>query len=124
MYYFDNFKQILTLAQYCAQTLVNQNRFNMINTDDFQVDFKHKIYNGENTSMNGHTQCMIIINEEKPEVYQGESLCSKEDNFSRKLGRKYSFERAVENIQDKDLRMNIRKAFNEHEGYPFTDKRE
>lgn len=53
---------------------------------------------------NGTTTCHIYDNleaykEHKAVVAEGEAYCSPDDNFSRKLGRKISFSRALEALQ-------------------------
>lgn len=112
----------------------------MINTERFQVNFNHKISDRHpddvgrkgadvlgrhGTPVNGSTACVITVEDSnnEPIQYYGFSFCSKEDNFSRKEGRKKSFNRAIKKIHDRDLRMDITKAFNKREGYPFREFR-
>lgn len=89
----------------------------MFNIDSYRVYFKHfpqeegivgYPYSREVNSTleyRGKTQCFITENDN--EIALGESYCSVNDNFSRKVGRYISFTRAVWTIESKEVRTKL-----------------
>lgn len=62
------------------------------------------------------TECFIErrVNNTVSVVSSGKSVCKKDDNFSKRLGRKKSFERAVSLLKhDRDLRTQLWNQFAE-----------
>jgi hypothetical protein len=87
---------------------------------EYSVYFKH--FTPFETIGNPGTTCFIDKNRERHLI--GEAFLSPKDQFSRKIGRRKSFERAVSLILNKETRKELWKAFLEAERIKTTNKKE
>ena len=97
----------------------------MFQHDDYRVRFRHSRLENPETSMFckhplAHAITVCFITKDDVEIGQGESACSRRDNFSRSIGRKISMARALADAKfDRDQRCGFWKAYFDRLGISY-----
>jgi len=75
----------------------------MLKVKDYEIRWHHELHQDHSNKMDGVNRCLyqglticIIINDNIECPYEGEAICSWDDNFSYDIGRKISLSRALE----------------------------
>ena len=86
--------------------------------NNYKVFWRHNNYAGQSTSKmdrrvkipDSYTEC-IIKDKEDEILWEGVTVLGKKDIYNKKVGRKLSFERAVQKIDSRELRKKFWEEF-------------